>query len=156
MPRDRERVHDKKMSPKAMNIFGKISSDIRALNSSVLILSQKMKYIVRNEKILGRNLVVLNKKLHEIESRTGGAGIQGGDLSLGQAQNELAAINSKLEEHSGAVEEIRSELESMKNTFAKQQDVKEMKYVLDAINPLEFVTRKDIEEISGKKLKGKK
>lgn len=156
MPRDRERVHEKKMSPKAMNIFGKINSDIRALNSSVLILSQKMKYIVRNEKILGRNLVVLNKRLREMESRSGGSGAGEGDMSPLAAQNELAAINSRLEEHSGAVEEIRSELESMKNTFAKQQDVKEMKYVLDAINPLEFVTRKDLEEISGKKLKGKK
>lgn len=156
MPRDRERIHEKKMSPKAMNIFGKINSDLRALNSSVLILSQKMKYIVRNEKILGRNLVVLNKKLREIDTRTGGASGEGGDLSLGQTQNELASINSKLEEHSVAVEEMRSELESMKNSFAKQQDLKEMKYVLDAINPLEFVTRKDLEEITGHKAKAKK
>ena len=42
--------------------FEDVIRDIKALNSSVLLLSQKMNYLVRNEKILGRNFIILNKK----------------------------------------------------------------------------------------------
>ena len=144
MPRE-HRERERKVSPKAMSIFGKINSDVRALNSGVLILSQKMKYVVRNEKILGRNLVVLNKKFKALELE-GGAGA-GSTLSFSQFQAELASINQKLEEFSNSIAELRSEVESIKETFAKQEELKEIKFVVDAINPLEFVTRKDLEEI---------
>ena len=40
----------------------KTSQDIKALQSSILVLSEKIKYLVHNEKILSRNILVLNKK----------------------------------------------------------------------------------------------
>ena len=38
-------------------------SDIKALESSILMISQKIEYLVRNEKILSQNLIVFNKHL---------------------------------------------------------------------------------------------
>ena len=55
-------AHSKK-PVKASLLLGRLQQDVRSLNSSILIITQKMKYLVRNEKILGRNLIVLNKKL---------------------------------------------------------------------------------------------
>lgn len=154
MPRE-HRERERKISPKAMNVFGKINADIHALNSSVLILSQKMKYVVRNEKILGRNLVVLNKKIKSLEPEAG-AGETGSSGGAGWVQNELSSINSRLSQQSELLEELRMEIQSIKETFARQEELKEMKYVIDAINPLEFVTRKDLDEIMSHSLQKKK
>ena len=63
----RER-RSKKSPKKAASLLLQLREDIRSLNSSILIISQKMKYLVRNEKILGRNLIVLNNQVIYEES----------------------------------------------------------------------------------------
>lgn len=157
MPREhremRPEMREKKLSPKATSFLSKVNSDIRALNSSILILSQKMKFIVRNEKILGRNLVVLNKRIRE--GGTGGGVGSGDGADSAGLKNELANLNARLEENSVLVQELRSEIETIKETYSRHEEVKEIKFVVDAINPLEFVTRKDLEEILGKKIEQK-
>src|SRR3989339_1424559 len=52
---------------RAAVVLSSMNQDIKALNSSLLVLSQKINYIVRNEKILGRNILVLNKKIKDLE-----------------------------------------------------------------------------------------
>jgi len=132
-----------------------MARDIKALNSSILILSQKIKYLVRNEKILGRNLLVLNRKMGETASRpAAGAGISGEQLA--PLQNSLNALNETLERNSAAIEGIRSDLELVKETYARAESLKEVKYVIDSINPLEFVTYRDVNQLIDEKLGGKK
>ena len=48
--------------------------DVKALNSAVLVITQKIKYLVRNEKILGRNLIVLNKRIRDMQTSASGGG----------------------------------------------------------------------------------
>lgn len=125
-----------------------IKEDIKALNSSILLISQKMKYVVRNEKILGRNLIVLNRKLKKLEdSIESGAG--GGALSAEQVveiSDQLKKMNERLALTEAQISEIR-------DTYAPADQLKELKYVIDSINPLEFVTIKQVEELINKKLK---
>ena len=150
-----DRRAKKGVPSRATEILSKINSDIRALNSSILVLSQKMKYVVRNEKILGRNLLVLNKKLKGLES----GGLQGGVTTSGEVgsiRNELANLNSVVSKQSELLSEMQSAILEMNDKFAKQEELKEIKYVIDAINPLEFVTRGDLEKLIENKLKGKR
>src|SRR3989338_5260263 len=150
-----DRRAKKGVPSRATEILSKINSDIRALNSSILVLSQKMKYVVRNEKILGRNLLVLNKKLKDLES----GGLQGGVTpsgEVGSIRNELANLNSVVSKQSELLSEMQSAILEMNDKFAKQEELKEIKYVIDAINPLEFVTRGDLEKLIENKLKGKR
>ncbi|MFH1391093.1 MAG: hypothetical protein ABIH20_02150 [Candidatus Diapherotrites archaeon] len=142
---------EKRVSGKAQNIFSRINSDIRALNSSILVISQKIKYLVRNEKILGRNLLVLNKKIKTLQ---GTRGSDSADLS--GIEPELAEINRKLNEKAEAIARLDSEIENIKENYAKAEDVAEIKYVIDTINPLEFVSIKDVKELmQGKKVASK-
>ena len=71
-----------RQQPQRMDAFFQLSSDIKAMNASILVITQKIKYIVRNEKILGRNLIILNKKIKDLReqglSSAGGEGISGG------------------------------------------------------------------------------
>lgn len=133
-----------------------INRDIRALNASILIISQKMKYLVRNEKILGRNLLVLNKKLKQLES---GGSAKGGvdETQFSELRDQLAYIKEKVEGTAAKLSELQAEIETVKENYAKDASLKEMKYVIDSINPLEFVTYKEVERLVEEKLNaGKK
>ena len=143
---------ERKLSGKAQGVIGQISSDIKALNSSILVISQKIKYLVRNEKILGRNLLVLNKKIKTLqEGRMSGSG----DLS--NVETELAEINNKLSANADAIAQIQSDVENIKENYAKAETVAEMKFVIDSINPLEFVSVKEVKDLmEGKKVAVKK
>jgi len=128
-------------------VQGGIREDIRALNSSILLITQKIKYLVRNEKILGRNLVVLNKKIRSIEekfvnspqvSQSGGANLE-----------EVEALKQK-------VALLEAQLEDMRSRTASNESLKELKYVIDSINPLEFATLSQVRDLIDKRMKEKK
>lgn len=159
IPREHGPAARKVPASKAFDVFGKINSDIRAMNSSILILSQKLKYIVRNEKILGRNILVLNKKLRDAELSGGGSGGVSSE-EFSQIRNEIANLSNTVSKQSEAISELQVGVQQIKDTFAKSEDVLEMKYVVDTIKPLEFVTRKDVMQLMGteteKKAKPKK
>ncbi len=131
-----------------------IIRDIKSLNSSVLLLSQKMNYLVRNEKILGRNFIILNKKLKALEQKPA---VSSGNSSVPDDLNELIAeLDEKIKNNSFMLNELKSDLSKLNSVYAKSEDVKELKYVVEAINPLEFVTlqqAKDLIEESKKKKK---
>jgi len=143
----------KKISGPAQGVFSKITDDIKALNSSILIISQKINFLVRNEKILSRNLIVINKKVKEAqEGRQQGIS----DSSSGSAR-ELSEINLRLSEFSEKIARLESEIENIRQNYAKSEQVSEIKYVMDSINPLEFATIKDLQEATGSSSKkGKK
>ncbi|MFH1255689.1 MAG: hypothetical protein V1494_00180 [Candidatus Diapherotrites archaeon] len=141
-------------------LFDALNRDIRALNSSVLIISQKINYLVRNEKILGRNLLVLNKKIKSIEeSIASGSGIAlssgggNGEASV-DLSNNVSSLQSEISRNTAALEELRSAVETIRETYAKSSDVKELKLMVEAINPLKLVSFDDVEALIDKRLSG--
>ena len=129
-----------------------LAADVKALNSSVLLLSQKIQYIVRNEKILGRNLLVLNKKIEEIQNRKpseeGGASLK----EIQALKQDLENTSTELNRLSHSMIEVRDALEQVKLNYSKSEDFKELKYVIDAINPLEFVSVKQVDALIERKI----
>jgi len=112
--------------------------DIKALHSSILVLSQKIKYLVHNEKILGRNILILNKK---IAAKKGGAGTS--DVS----NEQINKILEKQKDLENKLRSIESVLETFSKRFAKKEELKEMKYIIDNINPLEYTTVDQVKKI---------
>ncbi len=149
-PHQRHMPQDSQMQPSNMrlqsqgqNIFSKINGDITALNSSILLLSQKMKYLIRNEKILGRNLLVINKKLKDVQELKS----QGAGADTTAFERSLSDITARLDELSEKMAMVESEVDNIKQNYAKSEQVSEIKYVINSINPLEFATLKDVQEI---------
>jgi hypothetical protein len=136
-------------SSKGGALLSNLARDVKALNSSVLIISQKMKYLVRNEKILGRNLLVINKKLKSVQQEEGG-GMS--EEQLAELKNELANLSASIDKNSSSIVDLESSIDSMKEGYAKEETIKEMKYVIDSINPLKFVTIEDVEKIVDEKI----
>ncbi len=123
-----------------------IIRDIRALNSSVLLLSQKMNYLVRNEKILGRNFIILNKKLKAFEQKKPVASVQSEGVST-EVNDLVEELEEKVKQNDFMLNEIKSDLNKMNSSFAKSEDLKELKYIIEAINPLEFVTLGQVKDL---------
>ncbi|MBS3063279.1 MAG: hypothetical protein J4203_05405 [Candidatus Diapherotrites archaeon] len=139
--------------PRGLNppVFDSVSRDIRALNSSILIITQKMKFLVRNEKILGRNVLVLNKKLKSLEDHSGAGASVGGASTL-EMQGMADRFSTELSRLNERLAYLENELQRVKDTYAKLEPVQEMKYVVDSINPLEFVTYAGLDKILEERL----
>jgi vacuolar-type H+-ATPase subunit I/STV1 len=114
-----------------------IKDDIRALNSSVLLVTQKIKFLVRNEKILGRNLVVINKKIKSVEDK----------IISPQAKESESASSEELEQLKMRINSLEGELQDLRSRAATKEEVKEVKFVVDSINPLEFATLSQVKDM---------
>ena len=126
-----------------------IIRDIRALNSSVLLLSQKMNYLVRNEKILGRNFIILNKKLKAVEHKNpsaSGLSPVSGEMSM-EIKDALDEMQEKVKQNEFMLNEVKNDLSKLDEKYAKSEDLKELKYIVEAINPLEFVTLDQVKDL---------
>lgn len=128
--------------------------DIKALNSSVLLLSQKMNYLVRNEKILGRNFIILNKKLKALEQKKPAiTSSVSGEMPF-EVKDLLDELDEKVRQNSFMLNEFKTDLSKISSVYAKTEDLKELKYIVEAINPLEFVTLDQVKDlITGQKIK---
>ena len=125
---------------------GGVMEDIRALNSSILLITQKIKYIVRNEKILGRNLIVLNKKIKTLEEKIVSPLGVDGTAPTGADSALIIAMQKKLE----LLEAIVSDLSA---NMVTKSELKELRYVIDAINPLEYATLSQVKDMIDKSKK---
>ena len=132
--------------------FGKMNDDMRAITSSILVISQKINHLARNEKILGRNHLILNKKIKELSDGSQ----HGAQADLGPIQSEIAQINRRLSEQLEKIVRLESELDNVKQNYAKAEQVAEMKYIVDSINPLEFASLKNVESVVEQHMKKKK
>ena len=150
-PMGRDKQEKKTSSKKASVVLSELHADVRSLNSSILIISQKMKYLVRNEKILGRNLIVLNKKLKTLEERIA-SGQVGGSNQAGLSEEASA----KIDELNARLNNMDAELSSVKQGTASQEQLQELKYVIDSINPLDFATLQQVKELIDEKTGKKK
>jgi len=138
-------------------LLGRLREDTRSLNSSILIITQKMKYVVRNEKILGRNLIVLNKKLKALEEKLVSGQFASKSTGGGDSSDQVQNLLEKLEESNKKIAELQANLMELKEYAASKEELQEMHYVVDSINPLQFVTLDQAKDlIAGKKVKPRK
>ena len=148
LPKRRSSPQYSGASPQTYPVQG-IASDIKALNSAILIISQKIEHLVRNEKILSRNIIVLNKRLKDLEAaQSGGSSSE----KAAQLEQSLSAFSEKLERQAAQLSELSSQFYSLESKFASKPELQEIKYIVQAINPLEFVTAKQVDEMIERKL----
>ena len=115
-----------------------IMQDIKALQSSILVLSQKIKYLVHNEKVLGRNILILNKK---IASKSNGSSNSDIDNS------KITEILDQQEKIEKKIRSLETNMELFTKRFAKAEELKEMKYIIENINPLEYTTVEQVKKL---------
>ncbi|MEM0475635.1 MAG: hypothetical protein QW343_02470 [Candidatus Norongarragalinales archaeon] len=113
---------------------------MRSVESKIDLIVQKIKNMEKNEEVIGRTLVAQNERIKKLEAQLA-VGVGGGASAA-----EIAELKKAVE------------------AAAKQQDLLELKNVIDQINPLEFARidqmqefiRDEIERQLGEREKEKK
>jgi len=154
------RAHPRRVTKKPVT---SVASAIGALDAKIKLLAQRMKVIEANEQVIARTLVSHNKKLKELEA--GGAPPNLETLKADikeELKRELTGELSRRTALEGEeiskekVAELMKELAEVKKLIVKmKQEVDEMKYVLDTVNPLEYVTIDQLDEVIDRKVREK-
>jgi hypothetical protein len=138
------------MAPKGGDYLMSMNRDLKALSAAVMVITQKIKYLVRNEKILGRNLIVINKRVRDLQAQVSQSQNQGVNDSVRAALDDLThqvgAISQRLVE-------LEAKVDDVSRSSAKNEDVREIKYVVDTLNPLHFITVEQAQQMINKEKK---
>jgi TolA-binding protein len=132
-----------------------ISAQLGAIDSRIRVMAQRMNIIEKNEQIIGKTLIGHNKKLKELES----GGSQPGVSSASSVDvSELRAISEEVKktqaEINSFVGSLKDEVLRHKETIDKmREEINEMKYVLDNINPVAYVTVDQVGDLIDEKLR---
>ncbi len=126
-------------------------AEIHALDSKIRVLAQRLSIIEKNEQVIGKTLISHNRKLKELESAIA-------KLEAAQEKPAQSEEVSKLKEIVQELEKKVKELEPVVQENKKADDairtqMKELKYVVDMINPVAYVTADDVEDIVEEKLR---
>ncbi len=106
---------------------GEEDAGMRSVESKVDLIVQKIKSMEKNEEVIGRTLVAQNERLKKLESQIASGGVGGG-----ASASEIA--------------DIKKAVEDVQKSAAKQEDLLELKYIIDEINPLEFARADQMQE----------
>jgi len=128
-------------SVKASVLLMQLREDVKAMNSAISILSQKMRHLTRNEKILGRNLIVLNKKLKEFSETNSGEG------ASEEIKKEIEELKKQLLQANKKIEELNIVIANQSRKFVGADELKELRYIVDSINPLDLATLDQVKEL---------
>jgi len=103
---------------------------MRSVESKIDLIVQKIKNMEKNEEVIGRTLVAQNERLKKIEGDVAQDAVDGS--GGGASASEIA--------------EIRKEIDGLSKNAAKQEDLLELKYIIDQVNPLEFARTDQMQE----------
>jgi chromosome segregation ATPase len=114
------------------NILG----EINAINSKVQVIAQRMKIIERNEEIIGKTLIGHNKMLKAMEEEISSIKSNGvsGEAATSVSSDSLDKIREITRDCKKQVDQNKKDIDLIKS------ELNEIKYVLDAINPVAYVT----------------
>ena len=123
-----------------------LMTEISTLDSRIRVMAQRMKVIEKNEQILGKTLISHNKVLKELEKGTA----KGSSKEIMELQREIVQLKQSLGELSKPSGKGTS---SDKSITKLREDVAEMKYVLDTVNPIAYVTVDQVSDLINDKLR---
>jgi hypothetical protein len=147
----------------AMSQGATVASSISALDAKIRLVAQRIRIIENNEQVMSRTVISQNKKLKEIEA-TLAAGVGGKvdidalkkafkeELKLERSGEPMQPL--MVEEYTAAkggapsagFKELKQELSELR------KQVEEIKYVLESVNPMEYLTIEDVNDVIERKI----
>jgi len=128
-------------------VLMRLIHDVKTLDSNLRVVAQQLNQIKRNERILARNLIALNKKINELRESSSNGGVD--PTKLQEMEDRLVRMREDIMKIQEDVEYLKQQLQRTLTS----EDVAELKYIVETINPLEFVTYKQVGDLIEKKLR---
>ncbi len=114
-------------------VIESMMADLRSLDSKLGLIAQKLRTMEKNEEVIGRTMIALNGRLKKLEEQAASGG-----FSTASAGRQASAA------------------EDLDKKFATKQEIRELRYILDTINPLEYATISQVRELLEEKMAGLK
>ena len=102
---------------KPRDALGLLQSEVQTLDSKLNLLTQQVKTMEKNQDIVGRTMIALNEKIEKSAREASSGGAGGAGGSMDESK------------------------------FATKQELRELKALLDSINPLEYATIDQVKEL---------
>ncbi len=142
-----------------------VSSSISALDAKLKLIAQRIKIIENNVQVMSRTMVSHNKKLKDLEVAVAAGG--GGKVDLDalkktlreELQGDIASAQTPaaplmIDDYNRGGGSAPEEVKELKKELAQiRSQVEEMKYVVDTLNPMEYVTLEDINDVIDRKIR---
>ena len=156
--------------PGGMPAGPSMSSTMQALDAQLRLIAQRIKAMENNEQIIGQTLVSHKKKISEIEKAAmeGGTGAKVDSEKIksdlrAEFQREMASMGSsaqlKVDDYPGgrpASKEGKAEMEALKRKVdSMEQSLSEIKYIVGSLNPMEYVTIEELNQLIEQKLRSR-
>lgn len=120
---------------------------MHTLDSKVELLKQQLNTLESNQEVIGRTIVLHNTRLQEMERKI--AGLAGGPAAGAAPPEEIEALRKE-------IALLKESAEMMSKTAVSKEDFERIQYIVESINPLEYVTLSQIDKLLDEKLKKKK
>jgi len=120
---------------------------MHTLDSKVELLKQQLNTLESNQEVIGRTIVLHNTRLQEMERKI--AGLAGGPAAGAAPPEEIEALRKE-------IALLKESAEMMSKTAVSKEDFDRIQYIVESINPLEYVTLSQIDKLLDEKLKKKK
>ena len=138
-----------------------MSASMASLDAKLKLIAQRLKIMENNVQVVGRTLVSHNKKMKEFEVTLAAGGGKAPDMAklkdaLKEELKTEFSANSEISaplEHGVPTRRDSSEIINLKKSVEElRQEVNELKYVVDSINPLEYVTIDQLSDVVQRKM----
>jgi prefoldin subunit 5 len=115
------------MPEKSSPVLESLRSDINTLDAKVSLIVQKIKTIEKNEEVIGKTIISHNEKIKGLQEKL--------DSGISGPSSASVAVQDS------------ADLDALKEQMTQlQKQVEELKYVVEMINPLDYVTRSQLRD----------
>lgn len=136
-----------------------MTASFASLDAKIRLIAQQLKILENNEQVISRTLVGYGKKIKDLETAqaAGASALDLGKLkeslkeelkaglAAGPASGEVGPPLDETPRSSAQLTDLRAQLDEV------VKELKELRYIVDSINPLEYVTLDQLNEAIDRK-----
>ncbi len=149
------RHHRRSKEDKDKSKAASIPDRVKSLESKIKLMNQKLKNIEKNNKVVGKTVISQKKNLEDLEDQVskGGGGVSEADVD--QIKEEIKeSVSEGGEVSPKEMKRINEKLEDLEKKVSDlQSSVSEAQYILDTVNPMEYVTMDQVKDIVDRRIK---
>lgn len=128
---------------------------LRAINSKMSVIAQRMRVIEKNEKSLAQTVIHNRKKVKKIRKdldKLMEEGVSGGGVKELTGE-EASSLKKEIKELRGDIDSFKGSADKNDKNLKELEDkIDEMQYVVDTLNPLEYLNSEEIVELVEEKI----
>ncbi|HLD81186.1 MAG TPA: hypothetical protein VJA40_04265 [archaeon] len=116
----------------SVDYLANLARQINAISANLAVVQQKLTYIGRNERVLNKNMILINSKMKDLEQRVA-AGAP--PAAQGASTAELSELKSQVQKLSLSVQGLERQFTELKDaTTPLDAELRKLKHLVDVLD----------------------